>query len=64
MSASAVRRFFFVLSANVFSGLTCSRFRRFALSESLIRMLLSIDIIQPGLMEALLDRILGYLNEG
>ncbi|KAF9376855.1 Fanconi anemia group D2 protein, partial [Podila verticillata] len=36
----------------------------FALSESLIRMLLSIDIIQSGLMEALLDRILGYLNEG
>ncbi|KAG0082666.1 Fanconi anemia group D2 protein, partial [Podila epicladia] len=36
----------------------------FSLPESLIRILLSIDIIQPGLMEALLDRILGYLNEG
>ncbi|KAF9963205.1 Fanconi anemia group D2 protein [Modicella reniformis] len=33
------------------------------LNESLIRMLLSIDILQSGLMDGLLDRIFGFLNE-
>ncbi|KAG9064770.1 Fanconi anemia group D2 protein [Linnemannia hyalina] len=31
--------------------------------ESLVRILLSIDIIQPGLMEALLERIFGFLSD-
>ncbi|KAG0275935.1 Fanconi anemia group D2 protein [Linnemannia exigua] len=35
----------------------------FSNSESLIRILLSIDIIQPGLMEALLERIFGFLSD-
>ncbi|KAI8597408.1 Fanconi anaemia protein FANCD2 [Dissophora ornata] len=35
----------------------------FSSSESLMRMLLSIDALQPGLMEALLDRIFGFMNE-
>ncbi|KAF9997114.1 Fanconi anemia group D2 protein [Entomortierella chlamydospora] len=33
------------------------------LGESLIRILLGIDILQPGLMDRLLDRIFDYLNE-
>ncbi|KAF9401655.1 Fanconi anemia group D2 protein [Mortierella sp. AD011] len=44
-----------------------SRFQRdaarFPLGESLIRILLGIDILQPGLMDRLLDRIFDYLNE-
>ncbi|KAF9082104.1 Fanconi anemia group D2 protein [Mortierella sp. AD031] len=35
----------------------------FSNGESLIRILLSIDIIQPGLMEALLERIFGFLSD-
>ncbi|KAG0320044.1 Fanconi anemia group D2 protein [Linnemannia gamsii] len=35
----------------------------FSNSESLVRILLSIDIIQPGLMEALLERIFGFLSD-
>ncbi|KAG0019633.1 Fanconi anemia group D2 protein [Entomortierella chlamydospora] len=34
-----------------------------AKGESLIRILLGIDILQPGLMDRLLDRIFDYLNE-
>ncbi|KAF9409653.1 Fanconi anemia group D2 protein, partial [Podila epigama] len=41
-----------------------SKRRYVMLSESFIRMLLGVDSIQHGLMEALLDRILGFLNEG
>ncbi|KAF9911840.1 Fanconi anemia group D2 protein [Linnemannia zychae] len=35
----------------------------FSNGESLIRILLSIDVIQPGLMEALLERIFGFLGD-
>ncbi|KAF9198259.1 Fanconi anemia group D2 protein [Haplosporangium sp. Z 27] len=35
----------------------------FPLGESLIRILLGIDILQPGLMDLLLDRIFDFLNE-
>jgi hypothetical protein len=36
---------------------------RFSNGESLVRILLSIDIIQQGLMEALLERIFGFLSD-
>ncbi|KAG0207657.1 Fanconi anemia group D2 protein [Mortierella sp. GBA30] len=35
----------------------------FSLGESLIRVLMGIDSIQPGLMETLLDRMFGFLGE-
>ncbi|KAF9926229.1 Fanconi anemia group D2 protein [Linnemannia zychae] len=35
----------------------------FSSNESLIRILLSIDIIQPGLMEVLLERIFGFISD-
>ncbi|KAK3837824.1 MAG: Fanconi anemia protein FANCD2 [Linnemannia elongata] len=35
----------------------------FSNGESLVRILLSIDIIQPGLMETLLERIFGFLSD-
>ncbi|KAF9150212.1 Fanconi anemia group D2 protein [Linnemannia schmuckeri] len=35
----------------------------FSNGESLVRILLSIDIIQPGLMEALLERIFAFLSD-
>ncbi|ORZ28109.1 Fanconi anaemia protein FANCD2 [Lobosporangium transversale] len=45
------------------SSSSAERISSFSLNESLIRILLGIDILQPGLMEALLDQIFGFLND-